>query len=137
MKPLLVLSACAMFVFSPHAQAKEGLVGSNCKVEIAKYCADVDHGSGAARQCLTGYEEDLSDTCRVALMSVGSGDTTGISGETLKPNDIVTKLKSVGYRAIVDVEQDGGHYEAKATSPDGHRVEVYVDAFTGKIIGVE
>ncbi|SDF99061.1 Peptidase propeptide and YPEB domain-containing protein [Limimonas halophila] len=46
-------------------------------------------------------------------------------------------LKAHGYTDVRDIDRDDGRYEADARTADGNRVEVDVDAGTGRIIREE
>jgi hypothetical protein len=68
----------AMATTSVWAQgAGRGLVGTNCKVEIAKYCANISHGSQAIPVCLKKYKSKLSASCKKALANKGPGRGLG------------------------------------------------------------
>jgi hypothetical protein len=49
--------------------------------------------------------------------------------------DIMKKLESLGYKEVRDIEVDDGLFEADATSPDGHRVELQLDLETLEFVG--
>ena len=51
----------------------QGLVGTYCKAEIAKFCPNVPHQRGAVPACLEQHQAELSDDCRQALASKGPG----------------------------------------------------------------
>ena len=48
-----------------------GPVATACKADIAKYCADKEHGQGEVRRCLQEHHDEVTPACRNAL------DTTG------------------------------------------------------------
>jgi hypothetical protein len=54
-----------------------GPVGTQCKADIAKFCAGAQHGSMAARACLDANRDKVSDGCRRALDTTGGGRGQG------------------------------------------------------------
>jgi hypothetical protein len=48
-----------------------GPVATACKDDIAKYCADKEHGQGAVRRCLEEHHDNVSQACRNALDNTG------------------------------------------------------------------
>lgn len=48
-----------------------GIVATNCKAEIEKFCADKQHGQGDVRACLVAKKDELSEVCKKALDSTG------------------------------------------------------------------
>ena len=46
---------------------RPAMVAVNCEAEIAKHCADVQHGRGAVPACLEKHVDELSDACKTAL----------------------------------------------------------------------
>jgi len=75
MKVALGATLAAMALSAPaFAQGTgDGLVGTHCKAEIAKYCADIPHGQGAVPKCLTEHKAELSQQCQWALENKGPG----------------------------------------------------------------
>ena len=59
---------------------------------------------------------------------------TAAASSTMTELDVRNSLKAQGYTHIHDVEFKGGTWTADAKSADGNRVEVRVDATTGKAI---
>ena len=55
----------------------QGLVGTNCKADIAKYCANVPHGTGAVPACLAKHKDKLTTACKTALARKGPGGGLG------------------------------------------------------------
>jgi len=70
---LLAVTALAVLGFAGAAAANEGPVATACKDEIAKYCADKEHGHGDVRACLEAQKEKLSKECKTALDTTGPG----------------------------------------------------------------
>ncbi|MBK1667794.1 hypothetical protein CKO28_07070 [Rhodovibrio sodomensis] len=70
-----------------------------------------------------------------------AGDDTA-SGQArrqaLPLEDVIRRLDRQGYSDIREVErEDGDRYEVDARSPAGRRVELKVDAMTGKVLDRE
>jgi hypothetical protein len=65
-----------MAVVSP-ALAQQGPVAMSCKDDIAKYCADKEHGKGEVRACLEAAKDKLSDQCKAALDTTRPGKGMG------------------------------------------------------------
>jgi len=61
-----------------------------------------------------------------------SNGTVGMSAAAVRDT-----LKARGYTDIRDIDRDDGRYEADARAAQGDRVEVYVDAGTGRIVREE
>lgn len=72
-KPAAVAIAFATLVLPPSARAQKGPVASACKDEIAKFCADKQHGQGQIRACLEGHKDQASAACKTALDTTGPG----------------------------------------------------------------
>lgn len=53
--------------------AGQGLVGTYCKPEIAKFCPNVPHQRGAVPLCLERHAAQLSQDCKWALANKGPG----------------------------------------------------------------
>ncbi|TMV05958.1 PepSY domain-containing protein [Brucella haematophila] len=54
--------------------------------------------------------------------------------DTLRPRDVTRMLERRGY-AVGDMRRDRDTYMVRATRPNGRRVIVMVDAFSGRIVG--
>jgi hypothetical protein len=50
--------------------------------------------------------------------------------------EVSTRLQAAGYTDIHDVEREGKHFDADATSKDGKPVHLHIDARTGAITQV-
>ena len=57
--------------------------------------------------------------------------------EPLPMRTILDQVEAQGYRDIREIERDKNHYEVKATDAEGRRVELELDAQTGKILKTE
>lgn len=79
LKTLMVGTMFGIFVSSGvMAQGTgRGLVGTYCKAEIAKYCANVPHTAGAVPACLYQNKAKLSLPCLKALSNQGPGRGMG------------------------------------------------------------
>lgn len=54
-------------VLTNNVSYAQGLVMSNCKAEIKKFCPHVQHGMGRVPACLEKHMDALSDKCKAAL----------------------------------------------------------------------
>ncbi|MCU0954329.1 MAG: cysteine rich repeat-containing protein [Hyphomicrobium sp.] len=63
--------------FSSAGWAQQGPVAAACKDDIAKYCAEKEHGRGEVRGCLEANKDALSAECKAALDSTGPGKGMG------------------------------------------------------------
>lgn len=71
-----LVALTAMAVVSP-AFAQQGPVAMACKEDIAKYCADKEHGKGEVRACLEAAKDKVTDQCKAALDTTGPGKGMG------------------------------------------------------------
>jgi uncharacterized membrane protein YkoI len=55
----------------------------------------------------------------------------------LSKQDVRASLESQGYTHVHDVDFDDGMWKAKAHNPAGNKVELKVDANTGKVIATD
>lgn len=54
--------------------AGRGVIGTDCKADIQKYCSNVPHVAGAVPACLNNNRAKLSEACRKALANTGPGN---------------------------------------------------------------
>ena len=71
------LAALTAIAFVSPAFAQQGPVAMSCKEDIAKYCADKEHGKGEVRACLEAAKDKVTDECKAALDSTGPGKGMG------------------------------------------------------------
>lgn len=73
MKQIIIafVATLSFFIWPSGQMTATGPVATNCKAEIAKFCAQEEHGDGEVRECLKDNRENLSSLCKEAL------DTTG------------------------------------------------------------
>jgi hypothetical protein len=69
----IAIAVLGMFAFAAAASAQTGPVATACKEDIAKYCADKEHGQGDVRACLVANKDKVSDVCKQALDNTGPG----------------------------------------------------------------
>ena len=50
---------------------------------------------------------------------------------------VLAQLKAEGYGEVYEIEREDGRYEVKAENRDGRKVELHLDAGTGKILESE
>jgi uncharacterized protein with FMN-binding domain len=55
----------------------------------------------------------------------------------LSERDVRASLETQGYTRVHDVDFDDGVWKAKAKNPAGNKVELRIDADSGKVIGAE
>lgn len=55
----------------------------------------------------------------------------------IPPQAIVQNLANSDYRNISEPVLSGRFYQVKAINPNGHKVKLYIDAFTGQIVKVK
>lgn len=55
----------------------------------------------------------------------------------LSERDVRASLETQGYTKVHDVDFDDGVWKAKAKNSSGNKVELRIDADTGKVIGTE
>ena len=140
MKRIPTLLLCSTFALSGQAYAQSGIVGTACKDDIERYCPKMSHIGGAVRLCLGEHTSHVSAKCRTAMETAGPGrGRFGWGGQYNRPNymglrQIVATVQALGYTDIREIEFEGGHYEVEATNSEGVRMELYVDAVTGKIL---
>ena len=77
MKYAVIFAAMAALAISGTASAQTGPVAVNCKEDIAKYCADKEHGHGDVRACLEINKDKVSQVCKAALDNTGPGRGSG------------------------------------------------------------
>jgi Peptidase propeptide and YPEB domain len=58
-------------------------------------------------------------------------------GQPIPPHWIVRNLERSGYSYISRPVLSGRFYQMKAVNPDGHKVKLYIDAYTGQIVKVK
>lgn len=74
----LAAASAAALLSSASAFAQSGPVASACSEEIAKYCADKEHGRGEVRACLEANKDKASSACKTALATTGPGKGMGM-----------------------------------------------------------
>lgn len=73
----IALAALTAMTFVTPSFAQQGPVAMACKEDIAKYCADKEHGKGEVRACLEAAKDKVSDECKTALDTTGPGKGMG------------------------------------------------------------
>jgi len=58
-------------------------------------------------------------------------------GQPISPRWIVRNLERSDSRYISRPVLSGRFYQVKAVNPDGHKVKLYIDAYTGQIVKVK
>jgi peptidase YpeB-like protein len=67
----------------------------------------------------------------------GQPGTYNSGYDSIPPQSIVENLASSGYRNISDPVLSGRFYQVKAINPNGRKVKLYIDAYTGQIVKVK
>ena len=57
--------------------------------------------------------------------------------DPIPPESIVQSLANSAYRNISDPVLSGRFYQVKAINPNGKKVKLYIDAYTGQIVKVK
>ena len=55
----------------------------------------------------------------------------------LPMEQVLAQLRAEGYGEIYEIERERNRYEVKARNQEGRRVELYLDAATGKVLQSE
>ncbi|MBA4131045.1 MAG: hypothetical protein C0519_06440 [Hyphomicrobium sp.] len=76
-KRTISLAALAAMSFGFPALAQQGPVAMACNEDIAKYCANKEHGKGEVRACLEAAKDKVTDECKAALDTTGPGKGNG------------------------------------------------------------
>ncbi len=54
--------------------------------------------------------------------------------QVLSMRDLLVKLEAQGYRDFTDIDRDAGVWEIEATDPRGHRVDLKVSGYDGRVL---
>jgi hypothetical protein len=74
MRPInIAATAVLMFAGPVAAWAQQGPVATECKDDIAAFCAGKKHGQGEVRACLEANKDKASAACKTALETTGGG----------------------------------------------------------------
>lgn len=77
---LIAAAAGALLIIGGVALAQgtgTGPVGTQCKDDIAKFCAGKQHGGGEVRACLEANKTKVQAACKTALEATGPGRGQG------------------------------------------------------------
>ena len=55
----------------------------------------------------------------------------------VSPRSIVRNLQRADYRYISRPVLTGRYYQVKAVNPNGHKVKLYIDAYSGRIVKIK
>jgi len=66
----------------------------------------------------------------------GNGEY-GYSHDIVSPRSIVRDLRYQGFSYISRPALAGRFYQVKARDPNGHKVKLYIDAYSGRIVKVK
>jgi uncharacterized membrane protein YkoI len=63
-----------------------------------------------------------------------AGGEAAQAAPAMPMEQVLAQLKADGYAEVYEIERDKGRYEVEARNREGRRVELYLDARTGKIL---
>lgn len=81
----------------------------------------------------TKYTTRLHASLLAASLAFATGAVIAQDANALTAPQVRAQLEAAGYTNIDDIEFDDGMWKADATSADGNRIDVRLDAKTGKI----
>ena len=90
---------------------------------------------GLAAAAYASSDKD-KDVDRRAAQEATVALATDASSE-LALEEILARLRTAGYSDFREIERESGRYEVEGRHPEGHHVELYVDARTGEVIKEE
>jgi hypothetical protein len=61
----------------------------------------------------------------------------GYNQSIVSPRSIVRSLRHQGFSSISRPDLAGRFYQVKARDPNGHKVKLYIDAYSGRIVKVK
>jgi uncharacterized membrane protein YkoI len=67
----------------------------------------------------------------------GAGQEAAQSAPAMPMEQVLAQLRAEGYGEIYEIERERDRYEVKAQTREGRRVELYLDAATGKVLQSE
>jgi hypothetical protein len=67
----------------------------------------------------------------------GTGQEAPQAAPAMPMEQVLAQLKAEGYGEIYEIERERNRYEVKAKNPEGRRVELHLDAATGKVLESE
>ena len=119
-------------------QAADDAMGSKASQSVQQQGANQDAAPATNRDDRrTGQARGDGDDMRRG----GDSDDTGAvptSQQAMPLEDIIRQLSQQGYSDIREVEREGrDRYEVYARDQNGKRVEIKVDAMTGKVLARE
>lgn len=77
-RAVAVVFVSSLFAVPAFAQGDgTGMVGQACQTDIQQFCAGLEHGQGAVRDCLEDNYDQVSQACRQALDTMGGDDMMG------------------------------------------------------------
>jgi uncharacterized membrane protein YkoI len=66
----------------------------------------------------------------------GDNGGYGYSQDVVSPRSVVQSLQQQGFSYITRPALSGRFYQVKARDPNGHKVKLYIDAYSGRIVKV-
>jgi hypothetical protein len=94
--------------------------------------------SACAAIALTfGVSVALADDYRYYNSDYYDNGGYGYSQDFVSPRSIVQDLRYQGFRNVSRPALAGPFYQVKARDPNGHKVKLYIDAYSGRIVKVK
>lgn len=122
-----LLSACAAMVLALGASA--ALADDNRYYDNGYY----DNGGNSPQYQNQDYDNSNYDN---NTYDNGNGGY-GYNQDVVSPRSVVRNLQQQGYSDISRPALAGKFYQVKARDPNGHKVKLYIDAFSGQIVKVK
>lgn len=67
----------------------------------------------------------------------GTGEEVTQATPAMPMEQVLVELRAQGYAEVYEIEREKGRYEVEAKNQEGRRVELYLDARTGRILESE
>lgn len=89
--------------------------------------------AGLAGEAFAGSDKDTDRRTDSAATAAAAST----SSPQLDLDEVLARLRTVGYSDFREVERENGRYEVNSRNAEGRRVELYVDARTGEVVKEE
>jgi opacity protein-like surface antigen len=84
-----------------------------------------------------GYYSNGDNSWRYQNDDYGDNGGYGYSQDVVSPRSVVQSLQQQGFSYITRPALSGRFYQVKARDPNGHKVKLYIDAYSGRIVKVK
>lgn len=132
MRSILLATSAAAIVATATVGASAGQFaapgdepGVSIRVDDNRYYDDGYYNDGGYQYRDNGYYDS------------GPGWSNGAYGQPVSPRWIVRNLQRSDYRYISRPILSGRFYQVKAINPNGKKVKLYIDAYSGEIVKVK